>query len=124
MELKSQDGAPLFRQVARALEDGILSGAFPEGSQVPSTNETALACRVNPATVLKGMNLLKDRGLLEKRRGMGLFVAPGARAALLAERRARFERTALRALVEEARKLGLDRADLCRMIEKEEDHEH
>ena len=70
---------PLFRQVAEQISEAIVSGAFAEGEQVPSTTEISSTYAINPATVLKGMNLLVDQGLLEKRRGLGMFVTTGAR---------------------------------------------
>ena len=68
---------PLFVQVADQLRAGIASGALPEGEQVPSTTEISRTYTINPATVLKGMTMLVDEGLLEKRRGLGMFVVPG-----------------------------------------------
>ena len=62
MEFK--DGKPIFQQLADQLEEGILSGAYPEESQVPSITEYSVAYKINPATALKGINLLVDAGLL------------------------------------------------------------
>jgi len=84
------EGAPLFVQIAGRLADEIADGGLAEGGQVPSTNELAAYYRINPATAAKGIAMLADDGLVEKRRGIGMFVAAGARARLLAERRKRF----------------------------------
>ena len=81
------DGAPLFSQIADLLSEEIADGVLIEGDRVPSTNELAAYHRINPATAAKGLNMLIDDGLLEKRRGIGMFVAPGARAKLLEVRR-------------------------------------
>ena len=70
---------PIFQQIAEQLEEAILSGAYPEESQVPSITEYSVQYRINPATALKGINLLVDAGLLYKKRGVGMFVASGAR---------------------------------------------
>jgi GntR family transcriptional regulator len=86
------EGTPLFAQVAERLAEEIADGTLAEGERVPSTNELAAFYRINPATAAKGIGLLTDDGLLEKRRGIGMFVAPGARKRLLGERRARFKR--------------------------------
>jgi DNA-binding transcriptional regulator YhcF (GntR family) len=75
------EGAPLFVQVAERLADEIADGTLAEGERVPSTNELAAYYRINPATAAKGISMLTDDGLLEKRRGIGMFVAAGARAA-------------------------------------------
>src|SRR3981081_3008009 len=84
------EGVPLFVQIAERLADEIADGTLPEGERVPSTNELAAYYRINPATAAKGISMLTDDGLLEKRRGIGMFVAAGARAGLLTERRKRF----------------------------------
>ena len=69
------DGAPIFSQIADRLADDIAEGALAEGDRVPSTNELAIFYRINPATAAKGINVLTDSGLVEKRRGIGMFVA-------------------------------------------------
>ena len=84
---------PIFQQIAEQLEEAILSGAYPEESQVPSITEYSVQYRINPATALKGINLLVDAGLLYKKRGVGMFVASGAREKLRQSRRERFYQT-------------------------------
>ena len=76
--MQFQGEKPIFLQLAEQLEDGILSGAYPEGSQVPSITEYAATYKINPATALKGINQLVNAGLLYKKRGIGMFVAEGA----------------------------------------------
>ena len=78
------EGTPLFAQIAERLAEEIADGGLAEGERVPSMNELAAFYRINPATAAKGLNLLADDGLLEKRRGIGMFVAAGARRRLLA----------------------------------------
>ena len=77
------EGTPLFAQIAERLAEEIADGGLAEGERVPSMNELAAFYRINPATAAKGLNLLADDGLLEKRRGIGMFVAAGARGRLL-----------------------------------------
>ncbi len=115
------DGRPLFQQIAEALEARILDGSMPEESQVPSINELAAFHRINPATALKGVNRLVDAGVLYKRRGIGMFVATGARAVLLAARRDEFRDQHLRPLMRRAATLGLAPEQLIDMIRKEAD---
>ena len=81
---------PLFVQIGAQLADDIADGTLAEGERVPSSNEFAAFYRINPATAAKGINMLIDQGLLEKRRGIGMFVSAGARERLLADRRQRF----------------------------------
>ncbi|MBN9176810.1 MAG: GntR family transcriptional regulator [Microbacterium sp.] len=111
-----EEGKPLFLQIAENVEDAILDGALPEDSRAPSTNELAAFHRINPATAAKGVNMLVDKGVLVKRRGIGMFVAPGARAALLAERRSAFADRYIQPLIAEARTLGLGPDDLARLV--------
>lgn len=79
-----EDGRPLFVQIAEEVESSVLDGSLAEGERAPSTNELAAFHRINPATAAKGVNLLVDRGILVKRRGLGMFVADGAREILRA----------------------------------------
>ena len=67
-------GTPLFQQIADQLSSDIVDGTLAEGAKVPSTNEFAAFYRINPATAAKGINLLVDEGMLEKRSGIGMFV--------------------------------------------------
>jgi DNA-binding transcriptional regulator YhcF (GntR family) len=112
------EGTPLFGQVAERLAAEIADGGLAEGERVPSTNELAAYYRINPATAAKGINLLTDDGLLEKRRGIGMFVAAGARRRLLAQRREQFAERYVRPLLTEATRLGIDRGELFTLIEE------
>lgn len=111
------DHTLIYLQIAQMLEDGILRGIYPEETQVPSTNELARTLRINPATGAKGLNLLVEEGILYKRRGLGMFVAPGAAARIRAKRRAEFLEQYVKPLVAEARKLGLTTEELQAMLE-------
>jgi len=111
-----EEGRPLFLQIAESVEDSIVDGSLAEESQAPSTNELAAFHRINPATAAKGITMLVDKGVLYKRRGIGMFVAEGARARLMAERRASFADRYVEPLLAEARKLGLGPDDLGALI--------
>jgi GntR family transcriptional regulator len=113
------ESRPIFLQIAEQIENDVISGALIEETQVPSTNEFAAFHRINPATAGKGVNLLVDEGILYKKRGIGMFVAAGARAQIVAKRRDQFSTDYIRPLVDEAAKLGISAADLTSMIEKE-----
>lgn len=113
------DSKPLFVAVAEQIEDGILDGTYAEDDPVPSTNELAAFLRINPATAGKGFNLLVDAGALIKRRGIGMFVAPGAREALRQRRRLAFQDQFIAPLLREAAQLGISAEDLADMITKE-----
>ena len=109
-------GTPLFEQVAERLAGEIADGGLADGERVPSTNELAAYYRINPATAAKGINLLADDGLLEKRRGIGMFVAAGARQRLLAQRREHFVERFVRPMLTEATRLGIDGVELAALI--------
>jgi GntR family transcriptional regulator len=111
-----EEGKALFLQIAESVEDSIIEGSLAEEAQAPSTNELAAFYRINPATAAKGIGLLVDKGVLIKRRGIGMFVAPGARAVLLSERRTVFADRFLEPLLTEARKLGLDASDIRALL--------
>jgi GntR family transcriptional regulator len=110
------EGVPLFVQIAERLADEIADGTLAEGERVPSTNELAAFYRINPATAAKGIGMLTDDGLVEKRRGIGMFVAAGARVRLLGERRKRFAERYVEPLVAEAGRLGIGADELVAMI--------
>lgn len=113
-----QDEKPIFLQLAEQLEAGILSGAYPEGSQVPSITEYAATYKINPATANKGINLLVNAGLLYKKRGIGMFVADGAQAALRKQRSEDFYHNYVEKLVREAKNLGLSLDQLTELIQR------
>lgn len=111
------DGRPLFAQIAEQIETSIVDGSLAEEAQVPSTNELAAFHRINPATAAKGVSRLVGDGVLYKRRGIGMFVATGARTLLLERRREDFARQYLAPLLAEARKLGMDAEQVKKMID-------
>lgn len=113
------ESRPIFIQIAEHIENDIMSDALPEGTQVPSTNEYAVFFRINPATANKGVNLLVDAGVLFKKRGIGMFVAEGSKARIIADRRGQFHTEFVRPLVAEAHNLGISATELADMIRKE-----
>jgi DNA-binding transcriptional regulator YhcF (GntR family) len=109
---------PLFRVIAESIETAIIDGSLPEGSQVPSTNELAVFHRINPATAAKGVGQLVADGTIFKRRGIGMFVAEGARARLLARREERFVERFVAPLAAEADRLGRDRRRVVQLVQE------
>lgn len=112
------DQSLIYLQIARMLEDDILRGVFREEEQVPSTNELARAYHINPATAGKGINLLVGDGILYKRRGIGMFVSPGAEEKVKEKRRAAFYDGYIRPMVREGRSLGLSEEELTEMVRR------
>lgn len=111
-----EEGKALFLQIAEQIEDSILDGSLEEESKAPSTNELAAFFRINPATAAKGVAMLTDKGVLYKRRGIGMFVQSGARELLLGERRSAFADRYIDPLLAEARTLGLGADDLAALL--------
>ncbi len=112
------EGTPLFMQIAERLASDIVEGTLAEGSRVPSTNEFAAFYRINPATAAKGINILVDDGVLEKRRGIGMFVVLGARERLIQLRRKEFAEQYIDPLLTEARRLGITADELVDLIRR------
>lgn len=112
------ESRPIFLQLAEMLEDGIISGAFPEEGQIPSITEYSAALKINPATALKGINLLVEEGLIYKKRGVGMFVSTGARENLLQKRRESIYVNLAKPAAREARALGLSLEELQKMMER------
>lgn len=118
MQVNFEDERPIFIQIAEQIEDAILSGAFPEETQIPSTTEISISFKINPATALKGINMLVDSGIAYKKRGVGMFVASGAVKILIDKRKKEFSEKYITALVAEAKRLNLSKDDIFSMIER------
>ena len=117
------DQSLIYLQIAKMLEDDILRGVYREEEQVPSTNELARGYNINPATAAKGINLLVAEGVLYKRRGIGMFVAPGATAAGKEKRRKALGEEYVLPLLREAKSLGLGKEELLAMVKEAIEHE-
>ncbi|BAK98540.1 putative GntR family transcriptional regulator [Oscillibacter valericigenes Sjm18-20] len=116
--MEFNEDRPIFLQLADRLEEGILSGVYPEEGQVPSITEYSVTYKINPATALKGINLLVDAGLLYKKRGVGMFVTSGAREKLRGQRAERFFENFVESMVHEARQLGLTEEELVQLVKR------
>jgi GntR family transcriptional regulator len=90
MDREWNDSQPIYRQLRDRVVAMILDGTLKEGDPLPSARNVAADYRLNPLTVLKGYQLLADEGLVETRRGLGMFVNAGARRQLLKDERQRF----------------------------------
>ena len=118
MNVQSGIEKPIFLQIAEQLEDKIFTGVFPEETQIPSTNELSALLSINPHTVLKGMNRLVDEEILYKKRGLGMFVQTGAVEKIRKKRQSRFYEQYVAALLEEAEKLQMTKAEILSLIER------
>jgi GntR family transcriptional regulator len=118
MDPKWNEDLPIYRQLRDRVVEMILEGVLGDGDALPSVRNVAAEYRLNPLTVLKGYQELVDEGLVEKKRGRGMFVTDGAREQLLKDERRRFlERDwpLVRATIE---RLGIDITELLVADEK------
>ncbi|MDD9348290.1 GntR family transcriptional regulator [Mumia sp.] len=109
---------PIYIQIADQIRAQIVSGDLPEESQVMSTTQYATTFRINPATAAKAFAILVDEGLIEKRRGLGMFVAVGAHDRLVKERRDTYLERVFRPAVEQADLLGIPRSELIGYLDE------
>ena len=116
MKLELNDHEPIFIQISKAIEDEILCDSIKEGMQVPSTTELSKFYKINPATVLKGVNILVDKEILFKKRGIGMFVSKGAKEIIKNGGKENFKEVYLKDLIGEAKKLGITKEELLDMI--------
>ena len=107
----------IYIQIKEMIESDILRDILLEEERVPSTNELAKLYAINPATAAKGVNLLVDEGILYKKRGIGMFVAEGAKERIMKKKKEHFYDDYIKSLMAEARNLGIIKQELIAMIE-------
>lgn len=116
MDPKWNEDLPIYRQLRDRVVDMILEGVLIDGDALPSVRNVAAEYRLNPLTVLKGYQELVDAGLVEKKRGRGMFVTDGARQQLIKDERKRFLNKAWPEVVATIRRLGLDTDTLLKAM--------
>ncbi|WP_026908130.1 GntR family transcriptional regulator [Paucisalibacillus globulus] len=107
---------PIYIQIREKIEDQIINNQLSEGDQSPSTNQLVNFYKINHVTVSKGVNQLVDEGILYKKRGIGMFVAEGAREKLIQKRKDSFIEEFVVKLVREADKLGITENEMIGFI--------
>jgi len=112
MDPKWSEDLPIYRQLRDRVVEMILEGVLGDGDALPSVRNVAAEYRLNPLTVLKGYQELVDEGLVEKKRGRGMFVNDGARKQLLKDERKRFVEKDWPKVLETIDRLGLDATEL------------
>lgn len=108
---------PIFQQIRERIEDAILDGQLQPEDRIPSTNEFAKEYQINPATAGKGVNELVDKGVIYKKRGVGMFVHEDAKNILITERKESFVQQHIEPLKKEARRLGISDEELQKLIQ-------
>jgi GntR family transcriptional regulator len=120
MDREWNDSQPIYRQLHDRVVAMILDGVLGEGDPLPSVRNVAAEYRVNPLTVMKGYEQLVDEGLVEKRRGLGLFINAGAKDLLLQGERQRFLAEQWPDIQATIQRLGLSARDLLAAAPKRE----
>jgi len=121
MDPKWNEDQPIYRQLRDRVVAMILEGVLGDGDALPSVRNVAAEYRLNPLTVLKGYQELVDEGLVEKKRGRGMFVTDGARKQLTKDERQRFMEKEWPAVVATIERLGLDASSLLEQMKQPED---
>ncbi len=107
---------PIYMQITEIIETDILKGVLLENGRVPSVSKLAKSCTVNQATVSKGIDILVKKGILYKKRGIGIFVQTGAKEIIKKERKEKFINYMV-ALIKEAKELEISKAEIVSMLE-------
>jgi DNA-binding transcriptional regulator YhcF (GntR family) len=108
----------IYVQIAELIENEILIENLKEEEQAPSTNQFAKVYQINPATAGKGLNILVDEGILYKKRGIGMFVAEGARKKIIKKRQVSFFKEILPEIIMEADRLEITIDELIDYIKE------
>jgi len=120
MNVAWNDSTPIYRQLRDRVVAMILDGVLKQGDALPSVRQVAADFQINPITVSKAYQELVDENLVEKRRGLGMYVTDGARDALLQSERERFLREEWPALHARLQRLGLDLRELLATADRRE----
>jgi len=107
---------PIYIQIAQGIENDIINGILKEEDSAYSQYQISREYSINPATAAKGINLLVDKGILFKKRGLGMFVSKGAVEMIRNKRKKIFISTTITDFMQEAKKLGITKKDLKEMI--------
>ena len=110
---------PIYLQIAAWLEDQILADELPADERIYSQYQLAELFNINPATAAKGLNVLAEQGIVYKKRGLGMFVSPEAKSAILQKRRSGKLQQLVADLVLEARQLSIEDDELIHLIQNE-----
>lgn len=116
MKISNTSNTPIFIQIANLIEEQILNGVYTEDMQIISTNELSSLLKINPNTILKGMNLLVDESILYKKRGLGIFVSKDALSIIKNKRLDDFNDKYIKSLVNEAIKLNISEDEIIKKI--------
>ncbi len=117
MIISTDSMVPIYLQIAEGIETDILNGLLKEGESAYSQYQLSKQFSVNPATAAKGINLLVNEDILYKKRGLGMFVSEGAVELIMKKRKKIFLSTSIESFMQEAKKLGISKSELKKMID-------
>ncbi|KIL51653.1 GntR family transcriptional regulator [Jeotgalibacillus alimentarius] len=112
------DSKPIFMQIKDRIEDQIVNDQLKVHEQIPSTTQLVTFYKINHLTVAKGINLLVDAGVIYKKRGVGMFVAEGAKEMLIEQRKKGFVDQYMLPMLQEAEKLGISEDELNKLMKQ------
>ncbi|MEL0064017.1 MAG: GntR family transcriptional regulator [Gammaproteobacteria bacterium] len=116
MQISFHDKSPIYRQLSERLRELILEGVYNNGDALPSVRQIASEHRINPITVSKAFQMLVDEALVEKRRGLGMYVTAGASEKLIEDERRRFLEVDLPDFKDRAERLGFSVDELLKEV--------
>ena len=117
MKIEFDSDTPIYLQIAERLRQAILAEDIQEGEAIPSVRQISVEHNLNPQTILNATQLLLNDNLIEKRRGLGMYVKEGARDQLREEESRRFKQEEIPALVNRARLLNISQEQLLKIVE-------
>jgi len=118
MHIEFDSQTPIYLQIADMIREAILAGDIPEEEAIPSVRQISVEQNLNPQTVLNATQELINDGLIEKRRGLGMFVKKGARKQLRMEQTKEFKQHTLPELIQQAKMVGIAKEELLERIEE------
>ncbi|MFD2924281.1 GntR family transcriptional regulator [Halobacillus naozhouensis] len=123
MNSSFDENKPIFLQVKERIEDQIVNDQLNEHDQIPSTTQLVNFYKINHLTIAKGINILVDTGIIYKKRGVGMFVAEGAKDRLLEQRKEAFVDKFIWPMLQEARKLGISEDETIKLVKQQKGRE-
>ncbi|WP_339362329.1 GntR family transcriptional regulator [Vallitalea maricola] len=119
ININPNSSVPIFAQIATMLEDYILDGTYEIDTAIISTTQLSKLLKINPATAIKGVNILTEQGIIYKRRGMGMYVTKEAKDIIMKKRRTSLQTNTIKKLIKECKKLNINKQDVIKMIEED-----
>lgn len=110
------DDKPIYLQIIEIIEDDIISGVYKANDIIISTTQISKLYSINPTTAMKAISILSEKGLLYKKRGIGMLVTETAKYKILQERKIIFFNQSIELFINQAKKLGITHEDLAKII--------